>query len=100
MSKHTPGPWEVGSQNGTIDGEGLVGVLAPPKTNSHGRPYRQYVAQYVTPEDANLIAAAPDLLAACFAAIKYCDKRADEETNELWGKLSTAVRKAIGEPVT
>jgi hypothetical protein len=50
--------------------------------------------------NANLVAATPDLLAACFAAIEYCDKRADEETNELWGKLSFAVRKAIGETRT
>lgn len=59
---HTLEPWEISKQNGCLDDEGLVGIVGPLRENSHGKEYRLYVAQYVKPEDAKLIVAAPRLL--------------------------------------
>jgi hypothetical protein len=96
MSNHTPGPWHASTfLVSTKPGHYDYGRLSIVQTGCHDiRDPEECIA------NANLISAAPDLLAACFAAIEYCDKRADEETNELWGKLSFAVRKAIGETRT
>lgn len=58
MSKHTPGPWYVGRKD---ENTGEIEV------NSDGRPYVCLVfpgaIDDVTPANARLIAAAPDLLA-------------------------------------
>lgn len=61
--KHTPGPWEVTDQNGDTEG-GFRGVRRPTQTNSLGKPYNMYVAQYCSPADARLIAATPSMLEA------------------------------------
>ena len=65
--KHTPGPWKVSHQSG--DGlpefEGLVGVIGTEQTSSRGVTFTLYVAQYMKPDDAKLIAVAPELLEAC-----------------------------------
>lgn len=62
-----PGTWRVSHQTG--DGlpgfEGLVGVVGPEQTNSRGRKFTRYIAQYIAPENADLIAALPELLDAC-----------------------------------
>lgn len=63
QDKHTAGPWEVTDQNGDPEGS-FRGVRRPTQTNSLGKPYNMYVAQYCLPEDARLIAAAPTMYAA------------------------------------
>lgn len=95
MSSHTPGPWEIGSQNGTFEDEGIVGVAAPLQTNSYGRPFRQYVAQYVTPENAKLIRAAPDLLEFAQQVVKFA---ADHSNFYLMAWAQDVVNKAEAKP--
>ena len=62
MNTHTPGPWTAWDDDGTGT---LPCVLSESVTNAGNF----YVAQCNVFEDARLIAAAPDLLAACEAAL-------------------------------
>lgn len=55
MSKHTPGPWRIGDAGYTVFG--------PP----NGNPSPETVAATTHKKNARLIAAAPELLAACEA---------------------------------
>lgn len=61
MSKHTPGPWEIGEQRGES-----VAIADPKNRRPNG--YLACVPAWVPPEErkatARLIAAAPDLLSA------------------------------------
>ena len=57
MSKHTPGPWEYRLTEGSDKKLATV----------YGRG--KGIARHVLPEDARLIAAAPDLLEACKTAL-------------------------------
>lgn len=47
----TPGPWEV-AEEGTYHLDEGGKVLGPQRFNSHGKPVRYYVAQYVLGPDA------------------------------------------------
>jgi len=49
-----------------------------------------------TTDDARLIAAAPDMLEALRAALKFLEHYADPEANELWGKVGSVIAKATG----
>ena len=63
MVKHTPGPWRVYHENGSMGSGGSWGV----ESGSHLNPRTVAVVSAVGPigqADAALIAAAPDLLAA------------------------------------
>lgn len=55
MGEHTKGPWEI-SPARTVDGEAMV-------VGGEGREFG-LIAQVTTDEDASLIVAAPDMLAA------------------------------------
>lgn len=46
--------------------------------------------------NAAAIAAVPDLINACGEVLDYLESRSDGESNMLWGKVSAAVRAAIG----
>ena len=94
MSTHTPGPWgwsPTGASlwsHGGWDSDGLP-VL--------GRCTEALIDDGeewdIEPADARLIAAAPDLLAACKAALG-----AFENNNCIdWGDLEKAIAKAEGE---
>lgn len=80
MSKHTPGPWEV--------------ITSRDVWSSVVAPCVALICSDVENDgDAQLIAAAPDLLAACVAlqmeaAARGCGLRIADE----------AIRKATGEP--
>lgn len=63
VETHTIGPWEVTDQNGDPEGS-FRGVRGPTRTNSLGKSYNTYVAQYCFLADARLIAAAPMMLGA------------------------------------
>lgn len=92
---HTPGPWEIGQQNGTHPDEGLVGILGPQKENSRGVPIRLYVAQYVDKKDADLIAAAPDLLLLLQESVStLADTRRPIE--DWLNEARATIRKATG----
>jgi hypothetical protein len=68
MGKHTPGPWNV------TDYDGRVFVEPTGRT-----PTGEYICEIGLPtgdlvfEDAHLIAAAPELLAACEAELEVYD---------------------------
>lgn len=91
MSKHTSGPWEIHEEN-TIIG---------PKLDEKSIWLRPIVLQSRTgikPEDARLIAAAPDLLEAlelCDEVMSYMSEYDIPLT--LPEKVKTAIAKAKGE---
>lgn len=101
---HTPGPWSV---------EGKSIVTQRRKRSDDPRQWRIQVAENVWKvEDAHLIAAAPDLLAACEEMAKAFE-RVIEETRENLGtdglsveaekryrRLRSAIAKAGGAPFT
>lgn len=77
---HTPGPWMVGRES--EEGRSYVAQASGPA----------YVARSVKTEDARLIAAAPDLLAAIETAIEHhetCSVGPDT-----WRMLRAAARAA------
>ena len=63
-AKHTPGPWEVVALNGF--GPFAIRMATPPGTK---QPTHYGVGQIGTIENARLIAAAPELLAALSALL-------------------------------
>lgn len=104
MSKHTPGPWKVNKINSRIYVEGGIidnhGVCAHVETYSEDPSVEDFA-------NANLIAAAPDLLAACEEALLAMGKvkvvlspDAPAWQEELVGaseSLRAAIAKAKGE---
>lgn len=87
MSKHTPGPWNVGHED---ENTGEIEVI------SDGRPYVCLVLpgaiDEVTPANARLIAAAPELLEALQRLVDAVDP---ESTG--WGEAVAVIAKATGE---
>jgi len=97
-TKFTPGPWKT--ERGTGHHAGHVVVTAP------GMPSHSpmaHVPAWDEPEasaDAALIAAAPDLYAACVLMLDYI--RLDQEgkprpVNYMLGEIHAALSKARGE---
>jgi hypothetical protein len=89
VTTHTPGPWTVGQRHGANT------HVTGPRSDPTGRPYRTIpgivVAFVQSPEDAALIAAAPDLLdqlkemAAqhrCGCGHPSCRRCADDREND------------------
>ena len=81
MSKHTPGPWTIADDNGTD-----IGIIAR-KRGRGGQMVAMVTVDEDVPQDdderlanARLIAAAPDLLAACkaFAAARKAWRECDD----------------------
>lgn len=96
-SKHTPGPWEV------IDiGDGVSGLFieTPPMPFGDHATLRTRVATVwrhydETIPNARLIAAAPDLLAACEAFAEWdCTAASLDIPNDLANQIRAAVEKA------
>jgi hypothetical protein len=98
-SKHTPGPWYVGINESVIDspaGEKFLGI------GTDGERTICRVSQLATQDaedeaNAQLIAAAPDLLIACQRALNWIELHAGED----WGKkiqerMRNAIAKAEG----
>lgn len=85
---HTPGPWSVGPHPGNGAGDDWRTVLAD--TPEFGP---LYIAEAIAP-DAQLIAAAPDLLAAASRFIAAWD--ADQDCGSLLDPLRAAIAKAGG----
>ena len=104
MSKHTPGPWSlvrggyVGIRQTVNASIGVVAILAEHDIGS--AEWEQ------DDENANLIASAPDLLAACEAAVGVFDTFGVLATTPVWmearqaalAKLRAAIAKARKEP--
>lgn len=97
MSKHTPGPWRtIESANKTtrtvvgpdFPGQGYIADVNLCRTND---------AQDVDGEaNARLIAAAPELLAACRKVIEHRAKEYLDNTIEPYVSLANAINKAEG----
>lgn len=91
--RHTPGPWEAvcGRTMWTIRGPGFTGPAAG-NTN--------YSRAAIPPEqreaNARLIAAAPELLAACKLALTILDRTARQDViTGAEGNISATLRAAI-----
>ncbi len=83
MSSHSPGPWRIADDGRTI-------------VDAHGQPVRGCVVMRMTGADAAIIVAAPELLAACKAAVDWMPKRLDERADEAREMLIKAIAKTAG----
>lgn len=95
MSKHTPGPWKVKRGN---SGERAPFIVCTFGSNT-GEDYNIVAKQPVhgnEKDDARLIAAAPDLLAACEAAKKHLEPDLVEPGRTVFWNLVEAISKAKG----
>jgi hypothetical protein len=96
---HTPGPWTLNASPG--DAEGDFELYAKPIYGPLSSPFLNapVLAVVVCNDDARLIAAAPELLAACEAALRYIDKWSGEVhlTEATFKSMCAAVKKAKGE---
>ena len=87
-AQHTPGPWKTVSVYADFEvrtaEDALVAVVTPVRCEST--------------ENARLIAAAPDLLAACKAMLACCyDLERNDETLSAVKTTMYAIAKATGE---
>jgi hypothetical protein len=93
MSEHTPGPWRVAFGN-RLEIHGPKDEIGWPKSIV-------YNAGLCTDEEAQanarLIAAAPELLAACIDALEVEETMAQCPDSELASRLRAAITKAKGE---
>ena len=79
MAEHTPGPWRVDEAGDIVSG-----------------PYNVCIPYATKPEDKALIAAAPDLLAACQAAEDYCAAEPGDPAYSIYRQLHAAIARARG----
>jgi hypothetical protein len=78
--KHTPGPWKIGAyESGQMAVDGANG---------------EEVTGFVDPEDARLIAAAPELLDALLAMQAFIE--GEPNAVEPFGLIRAALAKATG----
>ena len=98
MAEHTPGPWEVEDDDGAFT---IQARITDPETGEiDHEPIVWQMGGIDCLEDAVLIAAAPDLLAACEAAMAQLNSWPPAE----WGyremmiaeALEPAIKKARG----
>lgn len=95
---HTPGPWRVGFEHsgvsaGILDrNPGYIGVIAPAAPFVFGG----VVALTKSQDDARLIAAAPDMLAALRDVQSQCAGHSDEFSRRVWIAADMAIAKAEG----
>ena len=95
-AKHTPGPWLIAEGDGTfvyaLNGQGFNRFDI--KVQGQKAPLDEMAA------NARLIAAAPDMLAACELAERFINPHCDPEnmdSREAVRVLREAIRKAKGE---
>lgn len=90
MNKYTPGPWHVETAHPKFTGDVRCDVY-PPQDLPMGS--RIPVATSIHPENARLIAAAPEL----FACVKEVLWSHGELNAALWNRLRTALANASGD---
>lgn len=90
MSAYIKGPWEVSSSGVTIF------APVPEAGESDALRWRRAIAHtaYEEPDIARLIAAAPDLLAACQEWVEIWQP--SKKHHASWRKLTAAIAKATG----
>lgn len=90
MDEHTPGPWTVTPDGFRVWSETAQRVVAYTALNNKSRTFEAAL-------NARLLAAAPDLLAACKAAFDlHSDMRADARMSEVDILICAAIAKAEG----
>ena len=85
--QHTPGPWVI--ERRSRHGEKEISRIITPEKDGWGNPLAicSFVSQWGRkdkPANANLIAAAPDLLAALEKMVKEADTHATIDANPVW----------------
>ena len=100
MSKHTPGPWvayrDAYYETWSVEGGGdVVADLWRLSEESHTR--HPHFEDDGVEANAQLIAAAPELLSACETALE-CLVDWDRDDGEAGDALRAAIAKAKGEP--
>lgn len=91
-TQHTPGPW-VAHHYGIRDRGGYICELRWPQ-HYEGQDARFEQETAEREGDARLIAAAPDLLAACEAAKKFLEPDLVEPGRTVFWRLVDALKKA------
>jgi hypothetical protein len=101
MSKHSPAPWQIKIQGKEItirdaDNNGIIGIQV--KRGDNLWPgWHDAIFSGKYKRDAHLIAAAPDLYAACNEALKLVHQLpVSGHTEWILGQLLNAVEKAEG----
>ena len=97
MSNHTPAPWIAVGAWVEIEDDDIADICScnPESINQEGRSYEEMCA------NANLIAAAPELLEACRYAILPIAHLLDLgnlEYRKVYEELDAAIKKATGYP--
>lgn len=94
-AKHVPGPWgyDMNHTIATFDDEDWGKSIAQLPVGSHGRP-----PTVEEQANARLIAAAPDLLAACKAFEEYYAHGDLNQFAELQKTVRDAIAKATSQP--
>lgn len=91
-TKHTPGPWKLSGAN-TVHGADCIVAFV----GTADEEVRRFSDERQS-ADAHLIAAAPDLLAACLAGLNKCSYGCTpKESCGICGVLFAAIAKAKGE---
>lgn len=85
--KHTPAPWSVNVIGQHWNNKSLKHIEV-----TFGQDGECICDTVYNPSDANLIAAAPDLLEALQAVVRVADRQTDE-----FDMARAAIRKALGE---
>lgn len=110
MSEHTKGPWRV-HVNSVVEGctRSIATLTEADHYANSGQPYTavvgsdgevvcdnaHYYPQGLDPKNANLIAAAPDLLAALVPFLEFADSEKDLEGEILSVDMIETARAAI-----
>lgn len=92
MAKYTPGPWEIRHRLNVAKGNRGIANCGGYSDNNN-----QEQAQDENEANAQLIAAAPDLLAACKLAIEYLTTIAHDPNHSVLQQLRVAVIVAESE---
>ena len=99
MSDHTPGPWDIIPP---LDKNSMAMVHAPaleqaePWTIAYVLTDNNPNQREIDEANARLIAAAPELLAACQAAVQYLEHPAQfTECQPAYGLLRGSINKAL-----
>lgn len=99
MNKHTPGPWRVSEtlpHGSNVRGAHGVQVAWCGTNSTYGRNGGHYITDDEAANNARLIAAAPELLAAAQNALHYM--RLHKYADKAWADdLEAVIAKATGE---
>lgn len=90
---HTPGPWRVAESNKTV---GILVWRGAPETGN--RDYVRVARNVATKADANLIAAAPEMLAVLIEVREGMRDPRQTMSEEFHDRVCAAIANAEGKP--